>query len=209
MVSLLPSASEALPAAWYAAAAMADDASDGELVRRIGAGGAAAREAEGALCRRFAPRIRAYGRRHLRDDERANDLVQAVLLGVLEAARAGRVQDLHKVDRFVLGTCRNTLLRARERDARLRPVATHDLPEIAIDPPEPVDVAALMRCLAALDDRARRVVWLSFNEERSAEEIAGELAMTAGNVRVARHRAVQALRRCLDGGGPSRREPMP
>jgi len=67
-------------------------AADGDLARRAGRPGRDA-AAEGELCRRFAPRIRLYGLKHLRDEERARDLVQSVLLVVLEAVRAGRVDE--------------------------------------------------------------------------------------------------------------------
>jgi hypothetical protein len=44
---------------------------------------------------------------------------------------------------------------------------------------------------------------LSFTEERTAPEIAAELSLTEGNVRVIRHRALLRLRACLEGGaGP-------
>ena len=183
----MPWASEV---AWYP-----DGVTDAELVGRIAAGSP---DAEAELCRRYAPRARLYGLRHLRDDDRARDLAQAVLLAVLEAARAGRIEDPERVDRFVLGTCRHVALRMRERDGRAEPVADEQLDAIAVDPPELVDRGALMRCVAGLDARARRVVMLSFQEERSADEIAALLATTAGNVRVVRHRAVAALRRCLE-----------
>jgi RNA polymerase sigma-70 factor (ECF subfamily) len=65
-------------------------------------------------------------------------------------------------------------------------------------PLERIDAEALFRCLRALEDRARRVLMLSFNEERSAEEIAAALEISAVNVRVLRHRSIGALRRCLD-----------
>ena len=67
--------------------------SDAALLAAIALGGAGLREAERALCRRYAPRIRLYGLRHLRDEERARDVVQTVLLGVLQAAREGRVRE--------------------------------------------------------------------------------------------------------------------
>src|SRR3954451_6435900 len=100
-----------------------------ELVRRIAAGdsaGSNARQAEAELCRQFAPRARLYGLRHLRDEELARDLAQAVLLAVLEAARAGRVNEDDKLERFVLGTCRNVAARLREKAARARPGAGDD-----------------------------------------------------------------------------------
>jgi DNA-directed RNA polymerase specialized sigma24 family protein len=52
--------------------------------------------------------------------------------------------------------------------------------------------------MEGLEERARKVVTLAFRDDRSADEIAGTLATTAGNVRVIRHRALQALRNCLD-----------
>ncbi len=188
--------------------------SDAELVRLIGAqqtpGGAGAqgrKSAEAEVCRRFAPRIRLYGLKHLRDEERARDLVQAVLLAILVAAREGRVEDPERLYRFVLGTCRNTSMRMRELDARATPVPTEelDVPSFLQDI-EFVDTGALVQCLAALDLRGRSVVSLSFYEERSAEEIATRLDTTAGNVRVLRHRAIAALRRCLDGKAAARND---
>lgn len=171
------------------------------LVEHATRGGAEAARAETEICRRFAPRIRLYGLRHLRNEDRARDLVQAVLMTTLEAVRAGRIEDPSKLDRFVLGTCRNTALRMRERDGKLElmPVEALDRP-IEIDV-ESVDLEALFRCIAALEERPRIVVQLSFQEERSADEIAAKLGTSAANVRVMRHRAVAALRTCIDSKG--------
>jgi RNA polymerase sigma-70 factor (ECF subfamily) len=171
---------------------------DGDLVHTIAARAEHAAAAETELCRRFAPRIRLYGLRHLRDEDRAADLVQAVLIAVLQAARAGRIADPERVDRFVLGTSRNIALRMREVEGRS--AGDEALAELAVpDPPhERVDAAALVRCLGTLDERGRRVVMLSFNDERRSDEIASLLAISSANVRVVRHRAITALRRCLD-----------
>jgi RNA polymerase sigma-70 factor (ECF subfamily) len=178
---------------------------DADIVRCIASRGSDAGAAETELCRRFAPRIRHYGLRHLRDADRARDLVQAVLVGVLVAAREGRVSDPERIDRFVVGTCRNVAVRMRETDARAEPRASLD--ELAArvdhgeDAHERVDLGALMHCFGRLDARARLVVALSFHEGRSAEEVAAKLGTTAGNARVLRHRAVASLRRCLDERG--------
>ena len=56
----------------------------------------------------------------------------------------------------------------------------------------------LLRCLGALGDRARRVIELSFHEELESDQVAVRLELTRGNVRVIRHRALAALRSCLD-----------
>jgi len=174
-------------------------APDGELVRAIAARAPDAPDAETELCRRFAPRIRLYGLRHLHDEDRTRDLVQAVLLAVLQAARAGRIADPDHVDRFMLGTSRNVAQRMRETDAR----TTRDDAALAgiaapADEHERVDATALARCFGALDERGRQVVKLSFMDECASDDIAARLALSTANVRVLRHRAIAALRRCLD-----------
>jgi RNA polymerase sigma-70 factor (ECF subfamily) len=176
-----------------------DDASDAELAGAIAQGGERGRQAEVILCRRFAPRIRMYGLRHLRDEDRARDLVQTVLVGLLQATRQGRVEDPSKLERFVLGTCRNTALRMREVAARSRPAEDDEIAALASAPVPRVDVGPLVSCFAKLDARGQSIVRMSFNEERSAEDIGALLEMSPVNVRVARHRALAALRKCLDG----------
>jgi RNA polymerase sigma-70 factor (ECF subfamily) len=183
-----------------------DGETDADLVRRVGAqsggahgGGAQAAELE--LCRRFAPRVRLYGLRHLRDGDRARDLVQAVLIALIEALRGGRINQPEHLDRFVLGTCRNLVARMRDDQARATAVDPAEL-DVAGGMPalERLDVEALFRCLRKLDERSRTVVYMCFHDERSAEEIGSALDTTAGNVRVLRHRAIAQLRGCLDAG---------
>src|SRR5215470_3455433 len=195
-----PGGDAAVVARWYRSWSMKVEESDTALLAAIALGGAGLREAERVLCRRYAPRIRLYGLRHLRDDERARDVVQTVLLGVLQAAREGRVREPEQLVRFVLGTCRNAVLRLREIDRRAEPSPDEVLVAAAgtETPRDPVNAAVLLRCLGSLGDRARRVLELSFHEELESDEVALRLALTRGNVRVIRHRALAALRACLD-----------
>ena len=57
---------------------MVETLTDGQLARGITSSFSSSagrdRDAEGELCRRFAPRIRLYGLRHLGDEDRARDL---------------------------------------------------------------------------------------------------------------------------------------
>jgi RNA polymerase sigma-70 factor, ECF subfamily len=180
---------------------METDADYAALAVTIRRGGVDREAAERALCLLFSRRIRLYGIRHLGDEERAAELVQIVLVALIEALRAGRVEEPNHLDRFTLGICRNSVLRMRELDARLEPRAPEDLDVIAVDPPEaPIELEPLFRCIAALDERSRAVVFLSFQEERSSDEIGTALGTTGANVRVLRHRALGQLRRCLDRG---------
>ena len=173
------------------------EASDAELVAAIARGGAAARAGESELCQRFAPRIHLYGLKHLRDDERARDLMQHVLLAVLEAVRAQRLDDPARLDRFVLGTCRNAALRLKEREQRTPLADDAALDGLHVQPVS-VELRPLWGCLNQLEARARDVLMLSFVEDCGAEEIAARLSLQAGNVRVIRHRALSAVRSCLE-----------
>jgi RNA polymerase sigma-70 factor (ECF subfamily) len=154
---------------------------------------------ETALCRQFAPRIRLYGLRHLRNEDDAADLVQEVLLVLLEAVRAGKLREPQRVASFVLGTCRLVVLDRRRRERRrvglLDRFGEVLAPEAAGGPT--TDVDRLRDCLQALSPRERSVVVLSFYDERAADEIGARLGMTAGHVRVVRHRAVQRLQECM------------
>src|SRR5882672_4710197 len=83
---------------------MADtDEDDASLARRIAASDT---RAEAEFCRRFAPRIRLFGRKWLRSDAAAADLVQDVLLMALQKLRAGAVHNPERVASFMLGTAR-------------------------------------------------------------------------------------------------------
>jgi len=68
---------------------------------------------------------------------------------------------------------------------------------------DPIELGALFRCLGRLEERARQVVTLSFQQRKPTDEVAARLALTPGNVRVIRHRAIAALRRCLDAAEES------
>lgn len=174
---------------------------DGALARRIAAAGPdvdAAAEAE--LCRRLFPRARLYGLRHLRDPHAAADLAQQVLLMTLERLRANEVHDPERVASFVLGACRMTVIEqrrgTRRRDALLR---TYGEQADRFEPPElpMLDADRLADCLAALSERERTVMVLSFYGEQPADEVGASLAISAGHVRVIRHRALARLRGCM------------
>jgi RNA polymerase sigma-70 factor (ECF subfamily) len=175
-------------------------ASDGDLARAIGSaapGGAQAEESE--LYRRFAPRVRLYGRKHLRDAAAADDLAQQVLLVAIERLRAGEVRVPDEIGSFILGTSR-MLAGSTARTARRRESLTTQfhVPELFAEPVLATeDVAALERCLHALAERDRRVLVLTFYAEKTSPEIAEELGVTGTAVRVARHRAIERMRACV------------
>ena len=177
------------------------DCSDGDLARAVAARDTwPAEAAESELYRRFAPRVRGYGLRHLRDEEAARDLVQQVMLLVIEKLRGGLIRDADQIASFILGVSRTIaidLKRVERRREKLREAFL--VPDPVTTPVEdaPLDVDHLERCLARLAARERVVVLLTFYGERTAIEVGKELGVKEGNVRVIRHRAIERLRTCM------------
>lgn len=176
---------------------------DAALARRISdgpAGSAGGEEAE--LYRRFAPRVRFYGLRHLRDAAGAQDLAQEVLLLTIEQLRAGRVRQPDQIGSFILGTSR-VIATSRRRLTRRRQALDMQFGGMSAMEPAPdylgLDQARLERCLGALGERDRAVLVMSFYAERSSQQIGRTLGVPAGAVRVARHRALGRLRQCVLG----------
>ncbi len=177
---------------------------DAALARRIAEAGPhldAAAEAE--LYRRLAPRARLYGLRHLRDPHAAHDLMQQVLLMTLERLRAGKVREPERIASFMLGMCRMVVLEIRRgtwrREALLETYG--GMPEAveSADPPA-LDTDRLAGCLDGLAERERSVVVLTFFGDKASDEVARALGLSAGNVRVIRHRALGRLRACMEAG---------
>jgi RNA polymerase sigma-70 factor (ECF subfamily) len=183
----------------------AEPAPEAELARRIAAAAPAIdREAEAALYRLLAPRVRLYGRRHLRDEEEARDLMQHVMVATLEKLRAGELREPARIASFVFGMCRMVTLEmrrgARRREELLEMYAGDlEIADIAVAPR--LDEARVAACLERLAERERSVLVLSFYEDEPADRVGAALGLSAGNVRVVRHRAIEKLRECVMGGG--------
>jgi RNA polymerase sigma factor (sigma-70 family) len=171
----------------------------GALVERAGRGD---RDAESALCRRFEGAVRLFARRRLRTPDAVDEFAQDVMLVLIEALRAGTIEDPGRLGGFVLGICRNVALdRVRQKERRealweqygsaLVPPADEPTSEVSYE------VIHLEDCLTQLPERSRDVVRLAYAEARSADEIAQHLGTSAVNARVLRHRALQALRTCM------------
>ena len=188
----------------------AEHLDNAELGRCIQERGAHAGTAEAELCRRFWQRARLYGLRHLRGVTETEDLAQQVMEVTLTALRTGRVEDLERLDRYVLGVCRNVahaLRRSQERTAKTaRRLALEPAPPLE-QPPEPPwgkqAIESLTLCLGGLSQREQRVVQLSFSEWQPSADIAETVGVAPGNVRVIRHRALRKLRECMDRAGAS------
>lgn len=175
------------------------------LARRIAAAAPGqARDAEAELYRLLAPRARRYGLRHLRDPHAADDLMQHVMALTLEQLRAGQLREPERVLSFVLGACRLTVLElrrcTRRREELLQCYGEALLPDGADQTPW-TGHQRVAECLQRLRERERSVLLLSFIEEREAGDVGTALGLSAGNVRVIRHRAIARMRDCVESGG--------
>ena len=160
-------------------------------------------EHERSICQRYSNRIRSYGLCHLRDGAAAEDLVQQVLLVVLQALRAGRVREVDNLDTYVFGTCRNMVMDMRRgvaRERRIADAAATALPDGYELPWALADRSRLDACLDKLEARARNVILATFVDERDADDVGRSMGLSAGNVRVIRHRALAHLHGCMEGG---------
>jgi RNA polymerase sigma-70 factor (ECF subfamily) len=177
------------------------DASDGDLARAVAARGPGLAEAaEAELYRRFAPRVRLYGLRHLRDEDDARDLVQQVMLLAIEKLRGGAIRDADQIASFVLGVSRTMAKDWKRREWRREQLRDAFLPASMAAAParDPsLDIDHLETCLARLADRERMVLLLTFYAEKTGSDVGKELRLTEGNVRVIRHRAIDRLRTCM------------
>ena len=178
-----------------------DAPDDASLARRIAAarpGIAAAAEAE--LYRRLAPRVRLYGLKHLRERQAAADLVQQVLLMTIERLRAGQVREPERLASYVLGMCRMVVLdlqRTHARHERLLGTFAHELSGHETASTPYLDDASMLRCLQRLPERERAILVMTFYDDRQARDVAIDLGISEGNVRVIRHRGLERLRECM------------
>ena len=180
------------------------EADDATLARRIAAARPPAADAEAQFYQRYAPRVRRYGLRLLREPQAAADLVQQVLLMTIEKLRAGQVDEPERLGSFVLGVCRRIALdlqRTRRRQQRLLDTFAGDVPAGMAEREPRLDDARLLHCLECLPERERSILVMTFYDDRPAGDVAAQLGLSEVNVRVIRHRALERLRRCVTVGG--------
>jgi len=152
---------------------------------------------EADLAARFEPRIRYLASRHVHPDW-VDDLVQEVLAAVLEALRVGRLEDPQRLPAFVHGVTRNAISNWARANARWRRASELDVsPATETDDPLQLLLTverrkAVVRCLDALRQEDRRILYLSFYQGLSSSEVAKRLGIEP---HVARQRKWRALKR--------------
>jgi RNA polymerase sigma factor (sigma-70 family) len=165
------------------------------------------------LSERFRDRLRYFAARRLRDRDAAEDVAQEVLRRTLEALRAGRVENREALPAFLFQTARNVCMQWGRSEGRKDRAFTRL--HAGEEDPEGDPLADLIteerrervrEAFEHLVPRDREVLRLSYVEALEAEEIATQLHLTIGAVRVCRHRALNRLAEILGVTHRSRRE---
>jgi RNA polymerase sigma-70 factor, ECF subfamily len=173
-----------------------------DLARAVLDGGANRAAAERDLCELLGPRVHLFAFRRLRSYADAADVTQETLSIVMDALRRHKLQDAARIAQFALGTGRHLVSRVirGERMRRALQDVMADATSTAVSPPElwSLDFRTMLQCLEKLGERDRRVLGMTFHDDRTADEIATLIGLTTANVRVIRHRALVQLRHCVD-----------
>ena len=159
------------------------------------------------LSHRFRDRLRFFAARRLRDRNLAEDVAQEALRRVLEALRAGRVENLAALPGFLFETARHICQQRSRSDGReakaFQRLAGSGEEEPSVSGSPLADLIseerrqAVRRAFSQLAEADQTLLTMSYVEGLSSEEIARRLDAQPGAIRVRRHRAVRRLAEIL------------
>ena len=172
-----------------------------------------------AIVERFRGRLVVFAARRLRDRQEAEDAAQEALRRVIAAVGERRIRDPGALPGFVFETARHVCQQRARKAAR----GDRALSRLALEPPpkpargNPLDRLIdterreeVRHGLAQLHVTDRQLLELFFRDDLEVATIAARLRLSAGAVRVRKHRALQRLGEILSGGAvtpPADREP--
>lgn len=178
------------------------DGGDGGNGRRVG--GEPALLAESDIAERFWERIRIFATRRLRDPAAAEDVAQETLRRVLDALRAGGVDDVAALPGFVFQTARHICLhRQRSAIREERALSRWTQRDQSAEPDALVALiseercAAVRRALEGLEEDDRTLLRVIFFERQETAHVADQMGVSAGALRVRKHRALLRLSELL------------
>jgi RNA polymerase sigma-70 factor (ECF subfamily) len=177
---------------------MAESASDGELLRRVGDGDGGAFE---TLYRRYSRPVFGLALRRLGDRSRAEEAVQETFASIWRSART------YKPERgpgapWLYAVARNAIV----DEARTRSEPVTEAPEEATKEPEPAERAEqtwlawrVHRALEELPRQERTVLELAYWQGLSQSEIATHLRIPLGTVKTRTRSGLHRLADLLEG----------
>jgi RNA polymerase sigma-70 factor, ECF subfamily len=161
---------------------------------------------EAALVGRFRERLRLFALRRLRDPAAAEDVAQETLRRVLEACRAGRLENPTALPAFVFQTANHVCLqhfRSSSREGRaLRRFGGESPPN---SDPHPLAAiigdeqrVAVRHALQKLSVEDRDLLRMMYYEEMDSSVLSRRLGVTPGALRVRKHRVLAKLATLLN-----------
>ena len=174
-----------------------------------------------AIVERFRGRLVVFAARRLQDPGEAEDAAQETLRRVIVALDEGRIRDPGSLPGFVFETARHICQQRARKTFR----GDRALSRLALEPPpDPAGGDPLGRlidlerrdevrsALGQLATTDRRLLELFFRDDLDVAVIAMRLQLSAGAVRVRKHRALRRLGEILGQGSvtpAADREPQP
>lgn len=153
-----------------------------------------------------SPKLFAIALRILREESRAEDVLQDSFVNVWNGA-AGYNASLSAPMTWMVTIVRNRALdylrrtdrRAVELDDDLEAVLESEAPTPAELASRRQDAAALDTCLKRLDAGQRQAIAFAYFQGLTHSELAGTLRVPIGTVKTWIRRGLEKMRRCLDG----------
>jgi RNA polymerase sigma factor (sigma-70 family) len=163
---------------------------------------------ETGLVRQFRERLRLFALRRLHDSTGAEDVAQETLRRVLEACRAGKLENPSALPAFVFQTAQNVCLqhfRSRKREGRaLLRLSGEDPSQPETNPLTSLigdeRREAVRQALAQLSSEDRELLRMVYYEETETSTLATRLGVTPGALRVRKHRVLTRMAALLGGG---------
>jgi RNA polymerase sigma-70 factor (ECF subfamily) len=163
------------------------------------------------LTDQFWDRIRLFACRRLGDRSAAEDVAQETIRRVIEALRAGRVENLAALPGFVFQTARHICLqhhRSAGREARALSRLTSPGTTLSIEADALRALITEERCrevrsaIARLADEDRELLRLAYYDQEETAVIAERLGVSTGALRVRKHRVLKRLGELLGEAEP-------
>jgi RNA polymerase sigma-70 factor (ECF subfamily) len=153
-----------------------------------------------------APKLFAVALRILREEGRAEDVLQDSFVNVWNGA-AGYNASLSAPMTWMVTIVRNRALdyirrtdrHAVELDDDLEAVLESDQPSPAELASQGQDAVALQRCLKRLESGQRQAIAFAYFQGLTHSELAATMSIPIGTVKTWIRRGLEKMRRCLDG----------
>lgn len=151
---------------------------------------------------RFLSRLRWFAVRWIGDAQAGEDAAQEALRRVLQALAEGRVKQPQALPAFVYQTARNVCSHQHRTAGRERRALARYGSEPLLGEPHPDPLSELVsgerqaevrNALAAMEDADRKLLVALYVHERDPRQLAAELQLTEGALRVRKHRALRRL----------------